>query len=118
MRGADYFTRRRDQGPLSPVSERLRFALLFLAVIAGVLLSGTRYNDSVGKAAFLAVGTWLCVYGAVDLVWLATGDVERVWTKTKSQSVAVAVVLALGPGADRLLRLADSINSGHRVTCR
>lgn len=95
MRGADYFMRRRDQGPMSSWRERLRFLLLLLGFGFGVLLFAAWNDDSVRLAAAAGVGVWLATYGMVDLIWLATGDVERIWSRTRSQSRWIAVLMLI-----------------------
>jgi hypothetical protein len=85
---------------MSPVRERLRFLFIFLGFAAGIVLFASEQDSSPGRAALLGLGTWLTTYGVVDLIWLASGDVERIWTKTRGQSLLVALFLtAAGLGS-------------------
>jgi hypothetical protein len=89
---ADYMMRRRDQGPPSPFRERLRFAMLFVSFLAALVIVFAFWDGDPGGAVLLAAGWFLLDWGVVDLIWLRTGDVERVWLKTREGSRNVALL--------------------------
>lgn len=93
----DYMMRRRDQGPPSPFRERLRLAIILTGAGAGFFCLFRFQKNDIGGAARLALGVWLSVLGMVDMVWLQTGDLDRVWLKTRRGST-IAAVMYLGAG--------------------
>jgi len=91
---ADYMMNRRDEGPPSPFRERLRFALLFSTFLAALIIVFVFWNTDPGGAVILALGFSQLDWGIVDLIWLQTGDVERVWLKSKVASTKLALIRA------------------------
>lgn len=88
---------RRPQGPPLSFRERLRFGIILLGAALGFFFLFTFQDEDIGAAARLGIGAWLTVLGAVDLVWLRTGDVDRVFLKTrKASTLAAASYLTSG----------------------
>lgn len=86
--------RRRDQGPLSPARERLRFGILYVSFFTAAILVLVLWKHDTGGAMAVGVGLWQFDWGVVDLIWLRSGDLERVFLRTRSASLKVASLRA------------------------
>ena len=93
---ADYMMNRRDKGPPSPPRERKRIGAILIGTALGFFFLFNFQQEDIGGAARLGLGTWLTTLGVVDLVCLATGDVERIFLKTRKGSTIAAISYLTG----------------------
>ncbi len=81
---------RRAKAPPPPRRELIRLGIILIGVAAGFFVLFRFQHDDIGGAARLALGTWLSTLGTVDLVWLATGDLDRIFLQTRKGSAIAA----------------------------
>lgn len=83
----DQLMRGREKPPPVPRREIIRLGFILAGTAAGFFFLFRFQHHDIGGASRLALGTWLTVWGIVDIVSLATGDIDRVWLRTRRGSI-------------------------------